>query len=127
MLPGRVLIRSKYADPCTIMRKARLRAGPLGQVADVFEFGDTESLVQAESHGRALFLRDHQDGLLAILLEFRAAGQFKVHASPTIDLESRKWSDDENGIAAIQRHCRARSRHRCVDERACRGIRSHRA
>src|SRR5713101_239102 len=33
--------------------------------------------------------------------------------------ETRKWSDDENGIAAIQRRCRAGSRHRCVDERAC--------
>ena len=25
----------------------------------------------------------------------------------TIDLESRKWGDDEDGIAAIQRRCRA--------------------
>src|SRR5258706_13695374 len=32
----------------------------------------------------------------------------------------KKWSDDENGIAGIQRRCRAGSRHRCVDERALR-------
>src|SRR5271168_2276997 len=38
----------------------------------------------------------------------------------TADLESRKWSDDENRIAAIQRRCQEGSRHRCVDERACR-------
>src|SRR6266481_3418574 len=45
----------------------------------------------------------------------------------TIDLESRKWNDDETGIAAIQRRCRAGSRHRCVDEGAYRRIGSHRA
>jgi putative endonuclease len=32
----------------------------------------------------------------------------------------REWSDDENGIAAVQRRCRAGSRHRSVDERALR-------
>src|SRR5260370_12645319 len=39
----------------------------------------------------------------------------------------KKWSDDENGIAGIQRRCRAGSRHRCVDERALRSIGRHRA
>jgi uncharacterized protein DUF4386 len=32
----------------------------------------------------------------------------------------KKWSDDENGVAAVQRGCRAGSRHRCVDETAFR-------
>ena len=49
-----------------------------------------------------------------------AAG--KVRVQRTIDPESRKASDDDNGIAAIQRRCRAGPRDRCVDEGSCRRI-----
>src|SRR5215467_5490668 len=35
-------------------------AGPLGQIPDVVEFGDTESLVQAASRGCDLLLRNHE-------------------------------------------------------------------
>ena len=35
-------------------------AGPLGQVADMLECSDTESLVQAASHGRDVLLRNHE-------------------------------------------------------------------
>ena len=47
--------RSSYDDA-----KGPVGAGALGQVANVFEFGDTESFLQAESDGRALFLGDHK-------------------------------------------------------------------
>src|ERR1700688_3126321 len=61
---------------------------------------------------------------------FRPSGHDKPVAFSWKVLRNRrsrkKWSDDENGISAIQRRCRAGSRHRCVDERALRCIGSHR-
>lgn len=50
---------------------------------------------------------------------FRSSGNDKPVAL-SCKLLRKRGSNDENGIAAIQRRCRAGSRHRCVDERACR-------
>src|SRR5205807_6689026 len=46
----------------------------------------------------------------------------KPHLIPNSRSRSKKWSDDENGLPAFQRRCRAGSCYRCVDESACRCI-----
>jgi hypothetical protein len=90
-------IAGARVDPQQVCRsphdnaKGPVRAGPISQVDDVFEFGDAESLTQAESHGRTLFLRDYTPPLvlncgtaaklptvapLAIIFEFQPADQF---------------------------------------------------
>ena len=50
------LARPEAPLKVTVCGHGPVRTGPLGQVADVSEFGNTESFVQAESHGRAFFL-----------------------------------------------------------------------
>ena len=54
--------------------KSPVRAGPLRQVADVFEFSNTEGPVQSEKHGLALVMwnRKHK----AIMIDFLPAGEF---------------------------------------------------
>src|ERR1700722_17191712 len=69
---------------------------------------------------RAIWFPSCRNGVLELAVEYPEVSVCDHGSRP-------EWSDDENGIAAIQRSCRAGSRHRCVDERACRGIGSHRA